>query len=327
MIDRREFLVLLSAAMMAARAPRAQQKALLAIGYLDTGSLGAFAPYLAPFNQGLGEIGYAEGKNVTIEYRWAEGRLDQLPALAAELVDGKVDVIVASGGFLSALAAKHATSSVPTVFTGVSDPVGSGLVVSLARPGGNVTGFSPFALELMPKRLELICELVPQAKVIALLVNSNEPRDQGVVKDVQEAARTKGIQLQILMAGNEGEIDAAFPTLVQQQAGALLVSPDPFFSLRREQIVGLAARYAVPTAYPWREDAAAGGLISYGPSIPALRREVGIYTGRILKGEKPRDLPVQQPTKFELVVNLKTAKALGITVPPSILARAHEVIE
>ena len=246
MIDRREFLVLLTAAMMAARAPRAQQKALLAIGYLDTGSLGAFAPYLAPFNQGLGEIGYAEGKNVTIEYRWAEGRLDQLPALAAELVDRKVDVIVASGGFLSALAAKHATSSVPTVFTGVSDPVGSGLVVSLARPGGNVTGFSPFALELMPKRLELICELVPQAKVIALLVNSNEPRAQGVVKDVQEAARTKGIQLQILMAGNEGEIDAAFPTLVQQQAGALLVSPDPFFSLRREQIVGLAARYAVP---------------------------------------------------------------------------------
>jgi len=246
MIDRREFLVLLSAAMMAARAPRAQQKALLAIGYLDTGSLGAFAPYLAPFNQGLGEIGYAEGKNVTIEYRWAEGRLDQLPALAAQLVDRKVDVIVASGGFLSALAAKHATSSVPIVFTGVSDPVGSGLVVSLARPGGNVTGFSPFALELMPKRLELICELVPQAKVIALLVNSNEPRAQGVVKDVQEAARTKGIQLQILMAGNEGEIDAAFPTLVQQQAGALLVSPDPFFSLRREQIVGLAARYAVP---------------------------------------------------------------------------------
>ena len=327
MIDRREFLVLLTAAMMAARAPRAQQKALLAIGYLDTGSLGAFAPYLAPFNQGLGEIGYAEGKNVTIEYRWAEGRLDQLPALAAELVDGKVDVIVASGGFLTALAAKHATSSVPIVFTGVSDPVGSGLVVSLARPGGNVTGFSPFALELMPKRLELICELVPQVKVIALLVNSNEPRAQGVVKDVQEAARTKGIQLQILMAGNEGEIDAAFPTLVQQQAGALLVSPDPFFSLRREQIVGLAARYAVPTAYPWREDTAAGGLISYGPSIRALRREVGIYTGRILKGEKPRDLPVQQPTKFELVVNLKTANALGLTIPPSILARADEVIE
>jgi len=262
-----------------------------------------------------------------IEYRWAESRLDQLPALAAELVGRDVDVIVASGGFLSALAAKHATSSIPIVFTGVSDPVGSGLVVSLARPGGNLTGFSPFALELVPKRLELICELVPQARVIALLVNSNEPRAQGLVKDVQEAARAKAVQLQILVAGNEGEIDSAFQALVQQQAGALLVSPDPFFSLRREQIVALAARHAVPAAYPWREDAAAGGLISYGPSIPALRREVGIYTGRILKGEKPADLPVQQPTTFELLVNLKTAHALGLTIPPSVLARADEVIE
>jgi len=326
-MNRRNFMLLLGGAMTAARALRAQQKGMPVIGYLDPGSPGAFAPYAAPFNQGLSETGYVDGKNVMIEYRWAESRLDQLPALAAELVGRDVDVIVASGGFLSALAAKHATSSIPIVFTGVSDPVGSGLVVSLARPGGNLTGFSPFALELVPKRLELICELVPQARVIALLVNSNEPRAQGLVKDVQEAARAKAVQLQILVAGNEGEIDSAFQALVQFQAGALLVSPDPFFSLRREQIVALAARHAVPAAYPWREDAAAGGLISYGPSIPALRREVGIYTGRILKGEKPADLPVQQPTTFELLVNLKTAHALGLTIPPSVLARADEVIE
>jgi putative ABC transport system substrate-binding protein len=326
-MSRRELLLLFGGVMTAAHPLRAQQKAAPVIGYLDPGSPGAFVPYAAPFNQGLSETGYVDGKNVTIEYRWAEGRLDQLPALAAELVGRDVDVIVASGGFLSALAAKRATSSIPIVFTGVSDPVGSGLVVSLARPGGNLTGFSPFALELMPKRLELICELVPQARVIALLVNSNEPRAQGLVKDMQEAARTKGVQLQILMAGNEAEIDGAFPTLIREQAGALLVSPDPFFSLRREQIVALAAGHSVPAAYPWREDAEAGGLISYGPSIPALRREVGIYTGRILKGEKPANLPVQQPAKYELVVNLKTAQALGLTIPPPILARADEVIE
>ena len=323
---RREFLLLLGA-MMAARALRAQQKAMPVIGYLDTGSLGAFPSYLAAFREGLSLTGYVEGRDVAVEYRWAAGRLDQLPALAAELVGRKVDVIVAAGGFVSVLAAKGATSTIPIVFTGVSDPVGSGLIASLARPGANVTGFSPFALELMPKRLELLSELVPRAKVIALLVNSKEPRAERVIKDVEEAARTKGLQIEALFAGNESEIDAAFPTLIQEQAGALLVSPDPFFSLRREQIVALAARHSVPAAYPWREDAAAGGLISYGPSIPALRREVGIYTGRILKGEKPADLPVQQPTTFELLVNLKTAKALGLTIPPSILARADEVIE
>jgi putative ABC transport system substrate-binding protein len=325
-VRRREFLLLLGA-MMAARALRAQQKAMPVIGYLDTGSLGAFPSYLAAFREGLSLTGYVEGRDVAVEYRWAAGRLDQLPALAAELVGRKVDVIVAAGGFVSVLAAKGATSTIPIVFTGVSDPVGSGLIASLARPGANVTGFSPFALELMPKRLELLSELVPRAKVIALLVNSKEPRAERVIKDVEEAASTKGLQIEALFAASEGEIDAAFPTLIQEQAGALLVSPDPFFSLRREQIVALAARHSVPAAYPWREDAAAGGLISYGPSIPALRREVGIYTGRILKGEKPADLPVQQPTTFELLVNLKTAKALGLTIPPSILARADEVIE
>ena len=264
---------------------------------------------------------------MAVEYRWAEGRLDQLPALAAELVGRKVDVIVAAGGFVSVLAAKGATSTIPIVFTGVSDPVGSGLVAGLAHPGGNITGFSPFALELLPKRLELIFELVPRAREIALLVNSKEPRAERVIKEIEEAARTKGLQIQPLIVGGEDEIAAAFMTLVQRHADALLVSPDPFFSLQREKIVALAARHAVPAAYPWREDAAVGGLISYGPSIAAIRRQVGIYVGRILKGTKPADLPVQQPTTFELVVNVKTAKALGLTVPPAILARADEIIE
>jgi len=324
---RRELMILLGGTLTAPRTLRAQQKTVPVIGYLDTGAPDAFPSYLASFHQGLSETGYVEGQNVAIEYRWAEGRLDQLPALATELVGRKVDVIVASGGFLCVLAAKNATPTIPVVFTGVSDPVGSGLVSSLARPGANITGFSPFAIELMPKRLELISELVPQVGVIALLVNSNEPRAEHIIKDVQEAARTKGVQVQALMAGTEGEIAAAFAMFVQQHAGALLVAPDPFFSLRREQIVALSARDGVPAAYPWPEDAAAGGLLSYGPSITAIRREVGIYVGRILNGAKPADLPVQQPTTFKLIVNLKTAKALGLTVPPSILARADEVIE
>ena len=326
-MKRRELMLLLAGAMSPPGALRAQQKAMAVIGYLDTGSPGALPSYLAAFREGLSETGYVEGRDVAVEYRWAEGRLNHLPALAAELVGRKVDVIVAAGGFVSVLAAKGAAPTIPIVFTGVSDPVGSGLVASLARPGGNLTGFSPFALELLPKRLELISELVPQARVIALLVNPNEPRAERLIKDVQEAARTKGVQVEALMAGTEGEIHAAFETLVQRHAHALLVSPDPFFSLRREQVVALAAHHGVPAAYPWREDAAAGGLLSYGPSILTIRRQVGIYTGRILKGEKPADLPVQQPTTFELVVNLKTARALGLTIPPSILARADEVIE
>ena len=252
------------------------------------------------------------------------GKYDRLPALAADLVGRKVDVIVTQGGILPARAAKDATSAIPIIFTG-GDPVEQGLVASFARPGGNLTGFTFFLVELVPKRLELLSELVPEARVIALLVNPGGPNSW--LGDVQQAARMKGVQLPILKAGTEGEIDAAFGSLVELHAGALLIGPSPFFNDRREQLVALAARHALPTSYEWRESVAAGGLISYGPSLTAAYRQVGIYAGRILKGAKPADLPVQQPTTFELVVNLKTAKALGLTVPQVILARATEVIE
>jgi putative ABC transport system substrate-binding protein len=325
-VTRRELLLLIGA-VTAARPLHAQQKAMPVIGFVSSGSPGPFAPYVAAFHRGLSEAGYVEGQNLTIEYRWAEGHDDRLPALAADLVDRKVDVIVAGGSINAAIAAKSATSTIPIVFPGISDPVAAGLVASLARPGGNLTGFSPFQFELMPKRLELLTELVPEARVIALLVNPDDPSAEGLIGDMQEAARTKAVQLPILKASTEGEIDTAFTTLVQLPAGALVVSPNPLFSSRRAQLVELASRHAVPAIYPWPELPAAGGLISYGANITALSRQAGIYAGRILKGEKPADLPVQQPTRFELVVNLKTAKALGITVPPGMLDLADEVIE
>jgi putative ABC transport system substrate-binding protein len=246
--------------------------------------------------------------------------------LAAELVGLKVDVIVA-GSIPSALAAKNATAVIPVVFTNVADPVGAGLVASLARPGGNLTGFGIITVELMRKRLELLSELVPQAGVMALLVNPNNPSTERVISDMREAARATGVQLPILKAGSESEIDAAFAVLVQQQADALVVAPDSLFVSRTDQIATLASRHGVPAIYSARSFAVAGGLLSYGPSITANNRQVGIYIGRILKGERPADLPIQQPTTFELVINLKTAKALGLTVPQSILARADEVIE
>jgi putative ABC transport system substrate-binding protein len=311
--------------MTAARALRAQQKAMPVIGFLSTASPGPNSPFVATFRQGLNETGYVEGQNVAIEYRWAEGHYDRLPALAADFVGRKLDVIVA-GGIPSALAAKTATSMIPIVFV-AGDPVAAGLVAGLARPGGNVTGVSMLSVELTPKRVELLSELVPEAQVIALLVNPNNAHTEDVIRDVREAARAKGVQLQILKAGTESEIDTAFASFVELRAGALVISTDSFFFSRHKQLVALAARYAVPAIYEWREFADAGGLISYGPSFTAASRLLGIYVGKILNGAKPADLPVQQPTTFELVINLKTAKELGLTVPQSILARADEVIE
>jgi putative ABC transport system substrate-binding protein len=322
---RRRDVMILVGAMTAARTLRAQQKAMPVIGYLSFASPGPFAPFVAALRQGLSETGYVEGQNVAIEYRWAEGHYDRLPALATDLAGRKVDVIAASGP-PSALAAKSVTSTIPIVFSS-GDPIGEGLVASLARPDANLTGVSLFTAELMPKRLELLSELVPQAGVIALLVNPDNPNTEPMIRDVQEAARAKGVQLPILKAAAASEIDAALASLVQLHVGGLVVGTDPFFNSRREQLVALAARYAVPAIYEWREFAAAGGLISYGSSLTAAYRQVGVYTGKILKGAKPADLPVQQPTTFELAVNLETAKALGLTVPPSILARADEVIE
>jgi putative tryptophan/tyrosine transport system substrate-binding protein len=324
---RRELLLVLGGAMTAAGALRAQQKAMPVLGFLSSASPGWFAPNVAAFRQGLSESGYTEGQNVAIEYRWAEDRLDRLPALAADLVDHKVDVIVATGGAFPALAAKNATLTIPIVFTTGGDPVEQGLVTSFSRPAGNLTGFSMMFTELMPKRLELLSEVVPQAGVIALLVNPNTPGTEHVIQVMQEAARAKRVQLHIVKAGSESEIDAAFATLVQLQAGGLVVSPNAFFNSRREQLLALASHHAVPAIYEWREFAAAGGLISYGPIVTAGFREAGIYAGKILNGAKPADLPVQQPTIFELVINLKTARSLGLTIPQSILLRANEVIE
>ena len=326
-MQRRGFITLLGgAAATWPLAARAQQKAMPVIGYLNTGSPDTNPPLLAAFRQGLSETGYVEGQNLAIEYRWAEGHYDRLPALAADLVGRKVDLIMASSP-PSALAAKSATSTIPIVFRGGADPVGDGLVASLARPRGNLTGVGFGGADLTAKRLELLSELVPQAGVIALLVNPNVSNAEGVIRDLQEAARTKGLQLHVLKASSESEIDTAFASLVQLHAGALVVGADPFLSSRREQLVALASRRAVPSIYAWREFAASGGLISYGPSLTSAFRLVGHYAGKILKGAKPGDLPIEQPTKFELVINLKTAKALGLTIPPSLLQRADQVIE
>jgi putative ABC transport system substrate-binding protein len=322
---RREIVTLLCGAAMWPLAARAQQKAMPVIGYLGAGAPGPSAPFAAAFREGLGELGYVERKNVAIEYRFAEGRDDQQPLLAADLVARKVDVIVAFGGG-APRAAKAASQTIPIVFAIGGDPVAVGLVASLARPGGNVTGVSWLGGELTSKRLELVSELVPNARAIALLVNPNNPQTR-MVEEMQEAARAKGLQLPILHAGNESEIDSAFASLIESKADAIVVTAEPFINSRRQQIVALAARHGVPAIYGIREYADAGGLISYGASLKAAYRLVGVYAGRILKGAKPADLPVQQSAVFELVVNLNTAKALGLTVPPSILSRADQVIE
>ena len=325
-MNRRELMLLLGGAVAMAHPLRAQQKAMPVIRFLGSASPGVSAPGLAAFRRGLSETGYVEGKDVAIEYRWAEGSYDRLPALAADLVGRKVDVIV-TGTTPATLAAKSATSTIPIVFIIGVDPVEVGLVAGLARPGGNLTGIAIMVTEVTPKRLELLSDLVPQARVIALLVNPNNSNTERIIGDMQEAARAKGVQLHILKAATEGEIDVAFATLVQLHAGALVVGADPFFNSRREKLVALSARFAVPAIYQQREFAEVGGLISYGTSMPAANRQIGTYAGKILNGAKPADLPVQQPTKFELVLNLKTVNALGLTIPQSILARADEVIE
>jgi putative ABC transport system substrate-binding protein len=328
-MNRREFLQLLGgAAAIWPFAARAQQKRVPVIGFLSISAPDRAAPSTAAFHQGLHDAGFVEGRNVAIEYRWADAHYDRLAALAAELVGRKVDVIaVSGGGDVASGAAKAATSTIPIVFIGGGDPVATGLVASLARPGGNLTGISFIAVELAPKRLELVSELVPQAKAVALLVNPTGPNAEALVKDMGEAARAKGLQLRVVKAGAEGEFEAAFASLSHRDVGALVVAADPFFGSRREQLAALAARHAIPAIYAFRAYAEDGGLMSYGPSMTDTFRQAGAYVGRILAGAKPADLPVQQPTTFELVVNLKTAKALGLTIPQSLLMRADEIIE
>ena len=317
---RREFITLIGGAVVAwPRSVRAQQPAMPVVGFLGSQSSATWAQFVAAFREGLSQTGYVEGRNLAIEYRWANGQNDRLPALAADLVRRQVAVIVANGP--AALAAKAATTNIPIVFETAGDPVQLGLVTSLARPGGNLTGVTSLNEEVGAKLLELLHELVPRATIIGLLVNPNNPNvAEPTTKSLQDAARTLGLETHVLRASADHDFDTVFATLVQLRAGALVIAPDSFYG-------ALAFRHAIPTICPYRGFAAAGGLLSYGTNIPNLFREVGVYTSRILKGEKPADLPVQQAVKLELVINLKTAKALGLTIPPTLFARADEVIQ
>jgi putative tryptophan/tyrosine transport system substrate-binding protein len=327
-MQRRNFLTLLGGAAAAwPLVARAQQPTMPVIGYLNAGSPAATADELLAFRQSLSETGYVEGRNVTIEYRWADGQIDRLPALAAELVRRQVTVIVTAGSTNSARAAIAATSTIPIVFGSANDPVAEGFVASFNRPGGNRTGVVSLTDELVPKRLEILHEVVPSVTNIALLVNPTGPNAEPLSRDLQAAARTLGLQLHVVQASTEREIDSVFASLSQMQARALMIPPNAFFLDRRAQLGALTLRHAIPAIHSYREFVAAGGLMAYGSSRTELARLVGVYTGRILKGEKAADLPVYQATKVELTINMKTAKALGITFPLTILGRADEVIE
>ena len=324
---RREFITLLGGAMAWPLAAYPQQSAMPVIGFLHSGAAEAGAPMVAPFRQGLKEAGYVEGENVVIEYRWAEGQFDRLPAMAADLVRRQVAVIVAGGGSVTGRAVKAATATIPIVFSMGDDPAKLGFVNSLSVPGGNLTGVSLLTTGLEAKRLELLHEVVPGASVVGLLVNSDFPDVETQLKDVLAAARELGLQITVLNASSERDIDTVFATLVQQRVGALLVASSPLFMGRREQLVALASRNAIPAIFEWPEFVSLGGLMSYGTNLADGYRQVGVYAGRILKGAKPADLPVQQLVKVELVINLKTAKALGLTLPLPLIGRADRVIE
>jgi putative ABC transport system substrate-binding protein len=325
-MKRREF-VLGAMAAIVPLATRAQQPSMPTIGFLGAPSAGPYARYLAAIHQGLKEAGFVEGQNVRFEYRWAEGRYERLPALAAELVNRKVSVIVPIGGAPSTVAAKAATSNIPIVFTMLADPLELGLVASLNRPGGNLTGVATMGVELEAKRLELLREAVPSAQLIAMLVNPSNAHADFQVREVQKTAQTMGQQIIIVKAGTESELEAAFASIVKAGVGALLVGADTFFTSKPALFVLLTARYSLPAIYPWRSHVDAGGLMSYGASLDDSYRQAGVYAGKILGGAKPADLPILEPTKFELVINLQSAKAIGLAVPATLRARADEVIE
>jgi len=324
---RREFITLLGVAAASPFSARAQQTAVPAIGFLSSRSPGESSGVVAAFRQGLGESGFVEGQNLTIAFRWAEGHYDRLPALAAELVNLRVNVLFAAGGPPSALAAKAATTTIPIVFSAVNHPVELGLVASLSRPGGNLTGMSMFTAEIAAKNVELLKKMVPTATIVAYLINPTNPAAKIYSDSVVAAASALGMTVRVVNASTEQELDDAFASSKKFDAGGLIVVGEPFFDSRRDRIVALAERYALPAVYTFREYVMAGGLMSYGPSLPDAYRRGGIYVARILKGETPTDLPVMQPTKFDLTINLKTAKTLGLIVPPTLLATADDVIE